>query len=83
MANKHGYLPKAEHLTADDQARLNIWADKAYADDNLFRTLATNPSVLTLFLDWVGAMYSGQSGLDRHMVELCRIFMARRNECFH
>jgi len=83
MANDYGYLPKANDLSPQDQSRLDKWFDRAYRDDNLFRTLAGNPSVLSLFLDWVGAMYSPNSGLDRHMVELCRIFMARRNECFH
>ncbi len=83
MANAHGHLPKVESLSADQKGRLDTWYAKAYTDDNLFRTLANNESVLSMFLEWVGVMYSGRSGLDRHMIELCRIRMANRNECFH
>jgi hypothetical protein len=83
MANKYGYLPKVDELSAENQARLDTWYAKAYTDDNLFRTLANDETVLSMFLDWVGVMYSGQSGLDRHMIELCRIRMANQNECFH
>ena len=83
MANEHGYLPKVEELSDHQQLRLDTWTDKAYDDDNLFRTLANNDLVLDMFLDWVGVMYGRRSELDRHMVELCRIRMANRNECFH
>jgi hypothetical protein len=83
MANEHGHLPKADQLTDDQQRRLDTWTDKAYADDNLFRTLANNDRVLEMFLDWVGVMYGRKSELDPRMVELCRIRMANLNECFH
>ena len=83
MANEHGHLPKVEELSEADQRRLDTWYDKACTDDNLFRTLANNDNVLSMFLDWVGAMYASDSGLDRNMVELCCIRMANRNECFH
>ena len=83
MPNDHGHLPKVGELTPENQERLDTWYAKAYTDDNLFRTLANNDTVLTMFLDWVGVMYGGQSGLDRHMIELCRIRLANQNECFH
>ena len=85
MANQHGHLTKASRDALDDgqKHRLEVWYDKAYTDDNLFLTLAGNPDVLDMFLDWVKMTYGGGSGLDPHMVELCRIRMANRNECFH
>ena len=36
-----------------------------------------------MFLSWVGQVYSGESGFDREMIEMCRIRMANVNECFH
>ena len=83
MANDHGHLPKRSELTPDQQQHLDRWWEKAYTDDNLFRTLAGNERVLEMFLGWAAEMYSSRSGIDRHMVELCRIRMANRNECFH
>ena len=78
-----GHLPKLENLDQENSERLETWYAKAYQDDNLFRTLATDELTLDMFLDWVAVMYGGSSGLDRHMVELCRIRMANINECFH
>lgn len=85
MANDHGYLTKARREDLDDRTsrRLETWYDKAYADDNLFLTLANNDTVMEMFLDWVAVMYGNDSELDKHMVELCRIRMANQNECFH
>ena len=85
MPNQHGYLPKVAELDERQQQRLDTWYAKAYQDDNLFRTLANDDDTLRLFLDWVGAMYAGskQADLDPHLLELCRIRMANRNECFH
>ena len=88
MANEHGYLPKVTELDDNQQGRLNTWYAKAYADDNLFRTLAADQTTIDLFLSWVSAVYAGTphddpGALDRHMIELCRIRMANRNECFH
>ncbi len=83
MANDLGHLPKLEELDQENSERLDTWYAKAYQDDNLFRTLATDELTLDMFLEWVAVMYSGSSGLDRHMVELCRIRMANINECFH
>ena len=83
MANDLGHLPKLENLDQENSERLETWYAKAYQDDNLFRTLATDELTLDMFLEWVAVMYDGSSGLDRHMVELCRIRMANINECFH
>ncbi len=83
MANDLGHLPKLKNLDQENSERLDTWYAKAYQDDNLFRTLATDELTLDMFLEWVAVMYSGSSGLDRHMVELCRIRMANINECFH
>jgi len=83
MANNLGHLPKAEQLSETNLARLETWFDKAYQDDNLFRTLASDEMTLEMFLGWVGLMYGGSSGLDKQMIELCRIRMANVNECFH
>ena len=88
MANDHGYLPKVTELDDKQQRRLDTWYAKAYTDDNLFRTLAADETTIDLFLGWVGAVYGGHpdedpGALDRHMIELCRIRMANRNECFH
>ncbi len=72
-------------LSDEQQHSLDTWYDKAYQDDNLFRTLATDDGTLRLFLDWVAAMYADSRSidLDPHLLELCRIRMANRNECFH
>ncbi len=85
MANTHGHLPKAErdHLPAELKQRLEVWSHKAYADDNLFLTLAQSPGVLEMFLNWVAFVYTGASRLDSHTMELCRIRLAARNHCVH
>jgi len=85
MANEHGHLPKADAdtLSAELQMRREVWFDKAYADDNLFLTLAEQPEVLRMFLDWTAFIYTDKSSLDPAMVELCRIRLANRNECVH
>ena len=83
MANDLGHLPKIDELDDRNRDRLETWYAKAYQDDNLFRTLANDEVTLNMFLDWVALMYGGASGLDRHMIELCRIRMANVNECFH
>ena len=83
MANDLGHLPKIDELGDRNLDRLETWYAKAYQDDNLFRTLANDEVTLNMFLDWVALMYGGTSGLDRHMIELCRIRMANVNECFH
>ena len=83
MTNDLGHLPKREELDDKNRERLETWYAKAYQDDNLFRTLANDDLTLNMFLDWVAVMYVGSSGLDRHMVELCRIRMANVTECFH
>ena len=85
MANTHGRLPKAErdHLPAPLQQRLEVWTHKAYADDNLFLTLAQRPGVLDLFLHWVTFVYTGASRIDPSTMELCRIRLAARHHCVH
>ena len=85
MANDHGLLPKADPqaLSDDLRHRLEVWFDKAYTDDNLFLTLASEPEVLELFLGWVGFIYTDRSNLDPKLVELCRIRLAARNQCVH
>tara|TARA_B100000579_G_scaffold429639_1_gene441744 strand:+ start:317 stop:604 length:288 start_codon:yes stop_codon:yes gene_type:complete len=83
MANDLGHLPKVDELSKVDSTRLDTWYEKAYEDDNLFRTLASDEMTLDMFLSWVGLMYGGSSGLDKQMIELCRIRMANVNECFH
>ena len=83
MANNLGHLPKASELSETNASRLDKWYEKAYEDDNLFRTLANDEMTLDMFLSWVGLMYGGSSGLDTQMIELCRIRMANVNECFH
>ena len=88
MANEHGYLPKVSELDDKQQRRLDTWYATAYTDDNLFRTLASDETTMEMFLGWVGAVYGGApeedpGALDRHMLEMCRIRMANRNECFH
>ena len=83
MANAHGHLPKVEALSKDQQDRLDTWYAKAYTDDNLFLTLANQPEVLRMFLDWTAFIYTDRSSLDPGMVELCRIRLAHRNQCVH
>ena len=83
MTNDLGHLPKIDELDDRNLDRLETWYAKAYQDDNLFRTLANDEVTLNMFLAWVALMYGGASGLDRHMIELCRIRMANVNECFH
>lgn len=85
MANEHGYLPKADldSLSGELRQRREIWFEKAYRDDNLFLTLANQPEVLKMFLDWTSFIYTDRSSLDPAMVELCRIRLAQRNHCVH
>ena len=85
MANEHGHLPKADVDTLSEElaARRQVWFDKAYEDDNLFLTLAREPEVLRMFLDWTAFIYTDKSSLDPGMVELCRIRLAHRNQCVH
>ncbi len=85
MANDHGLLPKAdvESLPETLQHRRDVWFEKAYEDDNLFLTLANQPQVLQMFLDWTAFIYTDRSSLDPAMVELCRIRLAYRNQCVH
>ena len=85
MANEHGLLPKAavDDLSGELKHRRQVWFDKAYTDDNLFLTLANQPEVLRMFLDWTAFIYTDRSSLDPAMVELCRIRLAHRNECVH
>ena len=85
MANEHGLLPKAEPSELDEelQRKLGTWFDTAYADDNLFLTLAKQPAVMDLFLSWVSFVYSDASKVDSKIIELCRIRMAARNQCVH
>ncbi len=85
MANEHGHLPKVdvETLPHELAERRRIWFEKAYEDDNLFLTLASEPEVLRMFLDWTAFIYTDKSSLDPAMVELCRIRLAHRNECVH
>jgi len=85
MANDHGHLPKADPAELSDELRhrRDVWFEKAYADDNLFLTLAAEPEVLDLFLGWVSFIYTDRSTLDPGMVELCRIRMAHLNQCVH
>jgi alkylhydroperoxidase family enzyme len=85
MANEHGYLPKADLDSLSDELRQRreVWFDKAYRDDNLFLTLANQPEVLKMFLDWTSFIYTDRSSLDPALVELCRIRLAQRNHCVH
>jgi hypothetical protein len=85
MANEHGHLPKADVAALPDEllARRKVWFEKAYEDDNLFLTLAREPEVLRMFLDWTAFIYTDKSSLDPAMVELCRLRLANRNECVH
>ncbi len=85
MANDHGYLPKADPDTLPDDLkhRKDVWFEKAYKDDNLFLTLANQPEVLSMFLDWTSFIYTDRSSLDPALVELCRIRLAQRNHCVH
>jgi hypothetical protein len=85
MANDHGHLPKVDLASLPDDLlrRREIWFEKAYEDDNLFLTLAKQPEVLKLFLDWTGFLYTDKSSLDPRTMELCRIRLAHRNECVH
>ena len=85
MSNTHGHLPKAErdHLSMELQQRLETWTSKAYADDNLFLTLAQSPGVLEMFLHWAAFVYTGISRIDPSTMELCRLRLAARNHCVH
>ena len=83
MTNNLGHLPKIDDLDDVNIKRLETWYAKAYQDDNLFRTLASDELPLEMILNWGSMVYGGSSGLDKQMVELCRIRMANVNECFH
>ena len=83
MTNNLGHLQKIDDLDDVNIMRLETWYAKAYQDDNLFRTLASDELTLEMFLSWVSMVYGGSTGVDKQMVELCRIRMANVNECFH
>ena len=80
MTNNLGHLPKIDDLDDVNIKRLETWYAKAYQDDNLFRTLASDELTLEMFLSWVSMVYGGSTGIDKQMVELCRIRMANVNE---
>ena len=62
MTNNLGHLPKIDDLDDVNIKRLETWYAKAYQDDNLFRTLASDELTLEMFLSWVSMVYGGSSG---------------------
>ena len=59
MTNNLGHLPKIDDLDDVNIKRLETWYAKAYQDDNLFRTLASDELTLEMFLNWVSMVYGG------------------------
>ncbi len=85
MTNAYGLLPKADRSELDDELkdRLNAWFDHAYPDDNLFLTMAKRPDLLNATFGFIAYVYGGKSKIERGLFELCRLRMARNNECVH
>ncbi|MBW1783515.1 MAG: hypothetical protein JRL30_22575 [Deltaproteobacteria bacterium] len=85
MANAHGLLPKVDREELDDElkARLDVWFEHAYQDDNLFLTMAKRPELFKAIFGFIAYVYGGKSKIDRGLFELCRLRMARNNECVH
>ena len=85
MTNTYGLLPKADRAELDDdlKARLDVWFENAYPDDNLFLTMAKRPDLLKATFGLIAYVYGGKSRIDRGLYELCRLRMARNNECVH
>ena len=85
MANTQGFFPKVDRSELDDdlKARLDVWFEKAYEDDNLFLTMARRPDLLRAIFGFIGYGYGGKSLIERELNELCRIRMAYNNKCWH
>ena len=85
MANERGLLPKASPDDLDErlQRRLERWFDNAYADDNLFLTMAQRPGMLDATWGFIKYIYGGESTVEPELAEIVRVKLARDNECVH
>ena len=85
MANDQGLLPKVspDDLSEQLQRRLKRWFENAYADDNLFLTMANRPGLLDATWGFIRYIYGGESSVEPELAEIVRVKLARNNECVH
>jgi alkylhydroperoxidase family enzyme len=85
MTNERGFLPKAKREDLDQQLtrRLERWYSNAYADDNLFLTLAQRPELLDAVWGFIRYSFGGSSTVDSGLFETVRQRLAFNNECLH
>jgi hypothetical protein len=85
MANDRGRLPKATREALDERRRtlLDRWTRNAYADDNLFLTMARRPDLLEATWGFIRYIYGGHSSIEPELFELVRIKLAWNNQCVH
>ena len=85
MANERGWLPKAQREELDEHLRglLDRWVRNAYADDNLFLTMARRPGLLDATWGFIRYIYGGLSSVEPVLFELVRVRLAWNNRCVH
>jgi hypothetical protein len=85
MANERGLLPKARREDLDERLtrRLERWYENAYADDNLFLTMARRTGLFDATWGFIRYIYGGGSSVEPELAELVRIRLAFTNECVH
>ena len=85
MANERGWLPKVRREELDERLRrqLDRWYQNAYADDNLFLTMARRPELLDATWGFIKYMYGGGSSIEPELFELVRVRLAWNNQCVH
>ena len=85
MANAGGWLPKARREELDERLQLLLdrWYRNAYADDNLFLTMARRPGLLDATWGFIRYIYGGYSSIEPELFELVRVRLAWNNQCVH
>src|SRR5262249_26079949 len=85
MANDRGLLPKArrEDLPDELRRRLDRWYRDAYADDNLFLTMARRPGLLDATMGFVRYTYGGAATIEPALFESGRRPPARQKRSVH
>jgi hypothetical protein len=85
MSNARGLIEKARREDLDERLRtlLERWYRNAYADDNLFLTMARRPGLLEATWGFIRYIYGGGSSIEPELFELVRVRLAWNNRCVH